>query len=136
MSRLVLAIIALAVFAPAAQAAPKRADLSVSKVAVSSTALAQGAQLTVNWTVKNAGRASAGKSTTEVVLSTDAKPDRSDPRFGTRRAEGDQGPQGRQREADRAGLRAGAPLVGAGRAPTRARRSARARRPTTAARWP
>ena len=114
MSRLVLAIIALAVLAPAAQAAPKRADLTVSKVTVSASSLAQGAQLTVSWTVKNAGRASAGKSTTEVVLSTDAKrrPRGRAPRH--RRREGGQGAQERHREADRADLRGAAPLVGAG----------------------
>ena len=83
MSRLVLAIIALAVLAPAAQAAPKRADLTVSKVSPSASSLAQGGPLTITWTVKNGGRASAGKSTTELVLSTDAKLDSADVRLGT-----------------------------------------------------
>lgn len=79
-----LAIVLVAVFAPAAQAAKPRADLRVTKVSLSSRALLAGEQLTVRWTVANAGRATAAKSTTQLVLSTDARLDRADLRLGSR----------------------------------------------------
>ena len=68
-----------ALLAPVADAAkPRKADLSVSKSSASPGQVAAGAQLAINWTVKNAGAKSAGKSTTDVVLSTDAKLDPKD----------------------------------------------------------
>ena len=69
-----------------AEAAKPKPDLSVTKAASSGREVAQGGQLTITWTVKNGGRGAAAKSTTALVLSTDAKLDaRGHPRRGRSR---------------------------------------------------
>src|SRR4051812_43903650 len=66
-----------------AQAAPKQADLTVAKAATPARTIAQGGSLSVTFTVKNAGKGKAAKSTTALVLSTDAKLDKADVRLAT-----------------------------------------------------
>jgi RHS repeat-associated protein len=81
LGRKVVALAALLVAVPAADAAAQRPDLSVSKSAVSPARVEQGARVTVSWTIRNGGRSTAGKSTTELLLSTDAKRDKRDIRL-------------------------------------------------------
>ena len=45
--------------------------------------VAQGGQLSVTWTIKNGGKGAAGKSTTTLVLSADAKLDAKDAKLGS-----------------------------------------------------
>jgi hypothetical protein len=69
--------------APApAEAAKPKPDLSVSKAASSAGEVAQDGPLNVTWTIKNGGKGAAGKSTTTLVLSTDAKFDAKDVKLG------------------------------------------------------
>src|SRR3954471_8480778 len=76
--RLVTAALAAALLVPGtAQAAKAKPDLSISKAAATGTQ-----SLSVSWTVKNAGKAAAPKSSTGLVLSTDAKLDKADVRLG------------------------------------------------------
>ena len=73
MRRFALTAALLFALAPAAQAA-KKPDLTISKAAMAGT--------TVTWTVKSAG-AAAKASTTGLVLSTDAKLDKTDVKLGS-----------------------------------------------------
>ena len=79
MRTLLAAALLAATIAPVAHAAkPARPDLSISKSAANPRQATPGAELTITWTVKNGGAKPAGKSTTELVLSTDAKLDKKD----------------------------------------------------------
>lgn len=67
-----------------ASAAPKRADLTTPKAAVTgASSVAPGGRFAMTATVKNAGKAKAKASTAALVLSTDAKLDAKDARLGT-----------------------------------------------------
>ncbi|HWK27650.1 MAG TPA: RHS repeat-associated core domain-containing protein [Solirubrobacter sp.] len=78
MRTLVTAALLAALLAPAAQAAPARPDLKIAKGAATPREAAPGGQITVTWTIFNGGKKAAGKSTTDLVLSTDAKLDKKD----------------------------------------------------------
>jgi RHS repeat-associated protein len=75
---MVVASLCLLAAAPA-QAAKPKPDLSVSKA----SAKAAGGRYDVRWTIKNAGKGTAGKSTTAIVLSSDTKLDATDAKLGT-----------------------------------------------------
>ncbi|WP_084284650.1 NHL domain-containing protein [Solirubrobacter soli] len=75
-----MVVASLALFAAApAQAAKPRPDLTVSKA----SAKAASGRYDVTWTIKNGGKGAAGKSTTALVLSADAKLDAKDAKLGT-----------------------------------------------------
>ena len=76
---MVVASLGLLAAAPAEAAKPKP-DLTVAKASASQSA---AGQWSVAWTVKNGGKGAAGKSTTTLVLSADAKLDAKDVKLGT-----------------------------------------------------
>src|SRR4051794_41163917 len=79
-----MVVASLLALAPAsAEAAKPKPDLSVSKAASSAAQAAPGGKLALTWTIKNGGKGAAGRSTTTLALSADARLDAKDAKLGT-----------------------------------------------------